>query len=37
MVIITIFFYLPISLGVIGHEGGALLVVLNGLRLLWVK
>ncbi len=34
MVIITTFFYLPLPLGVIGHEGGTLLVVLNGLRLL---
>lgn len=34
MVIITVFFYLPLPLGVIGHEGGTLLVVLNGLRLL---
>ncbi len=37
MVIVTIFFYLPLPLGVIGHEGGTLLVVLNGLRLLWQK
>lgn len=37
MVIITIFFYLPLPLGVIGHEGGTLLVVLNGLRMLWQK
>lgn len=36
MVIITVFFYLPLPLGVIGHEGGTLLVVLNGLRLLWL-
>jgi Zn2+/Cd2+-exporting ATPase len=35
MVIVTVFFYLPLPLGVIGHEGGTLLVVLNGLRLLW--
>ena len=34
MVVTTIFFYLPLPLGVIGHEGGTLLVVLNGLRLL---
>lgn len=26
---------LPLTLGVIGHEGSTLLVVLNGLRLLW--
>ncbi len=37
MVIVTIFFYLPLPLGVIGHEGGTLLVVANGLRLLWQK
>lgn len=35
MVIVTVFFYLPLPLGVIGHEGGTILVVLNGLRLLW--
>ena len=35
MVIMTIFFYLSLPLGVIGHEGGTLLVVANGLRLLW--
>jgi heavy metal translocating P-type ATPase len=37
MVITTIFFHLPLPLGVIGHEGGTLLVVANGLRLLWQK
>ncbi len=37
MVIVTIFFYLPLPLGVVGHEGGTLLVVANGLRLLWQK
>jgi len=37
MVIITVFFYLPLPLGVIGHEGGTLLVVANGLRMLWQK
>jgi heavy metal translocating P-type ATPase len=37
MVITTIFFTLPLPLGVIGHEGGTLLVVLNGLRMLWQK
>lgn len=36
MVSITIFFYLPLPLGVVGHEGGTLLVVLNGLRLLFM-
>ncbi len=37
MVITTVFFYLPLPLGVIGHEGGTLLVVANGLRLLWQR
>ena len=35
MVLLTLFWYLPLPLGVVGHEGGTLLVVLNGLRLLW--
>ena len=35
MVITTIFWYLPLPLGVVGHEGGTLLVVGNGLRLLF--
>jgi Zn2+/Cd2+-exporting ATPase len=35
MVVITLFWHLPLPLGVIGHEGGTLLVVANGLRLLW--
>jgi P-type E1-E2 ATPase len=30
----SLFFALPLPLAVIGHEGGTLLVVLNGLRLL---
>jgi heavy metal translocating P-type ATPase len=37
MVVVTVFFYLPLPLGVIGHEGGTLLVVLNGLRLLLLR
>jgi P-type E1-E2 ATPase len=37
MVITTVFFYLPLPLGVIGHEGGTLLVVANGLRMLWQR
>ncbi len=37
MVLVTIFGYLPLPLGVIGHEGGTLLVVANGLRLLFKK
>lgn len=32
---ISTFFGLPLWLGVVGHEGSTLLVVLNGLRLLW--
>jgi heavy metal translocating P-type ATPase len=35
MVVVTTFWYLPLPLGVVGHEGGTLLVVLNGLRLLF--
>lgn len=35
MVVTTVFWHLPLPLGVIGHEGGTLLVVANGLRLLW--
>jgi Zn2+/Cd2+-exporting ATPase len=35
MVVLTLFWYLPLPLGVVGHEGGTLLVVANGLRLLW--
>ena len=31
----SLFFALPLPLAVIGHEGGTLLVVLNGLRLLF--
>jgi Zn2+/Cd2+-exporting ATPase len=36
LVLVTagLFFNLPLPLAVIGHEGGTLLVVLNGLRLL---
>ena len=37
MVVVTIFGDLPLPLGVIGHEGGTLLVVANGLRMLWQK
>lgn len=35
LVIATLFFDLPLPLAVIGHEGGTVLVVLNGLRLLF--
>jgi heavy metal translocating P-type ATPase len=34
MIVLTLFGNLPLPLGVIGHEGGTLLVVANGLRLL---
>ena len=36
MVLVTggLFFNLPLPLAVVGHEGGTVLVVLNGLRLL---
>jgi Zn2+/Cd2+-exporting ATPase len=37
MVVVTVFGDLPLPLGVIGHEGGTLLVVSNGLRMLWQK
>ncbi len=37
MVIATIFTDFPLPLGVIGHEGGTLLVVANGLRLLFKR
>jgi Cd2+/Zn2+-exporting ATPase len=38
MVLLTVFTdKLTLPLGVIGHEGGTLLVVLNGLRMLWQK
>ncbi len=36
MVVTTVFWNLPLPLGVIGHEGGTLLVVANGLRLLFM-
>ena len=34
MVTITLFAHLPLSIGVLGHEGGTIVVVFNGLRLL---
>ena len=34
LVIGGLFFNLPLPLAVLGHEGGTVLVVLNGLRLL---
>jgi Cd2+/Zn2+-exporting ATPase len=30
----VLFFSLPLPLGVVGHEGSTIIVVLNGLRLL---
>jgi Cd2+/Zn2+-exporting ATPase len=35
--VIGSFFELPLWLGVLGHEGSTVLVVFNGLRLLWQK
>jgi Cd2+/Zn2+-exporting ATPase len=37
VLVITTFFNLPLWLGVLGHEGSTVVVVLNGLRLLWQK
>jgi Cd2+/Zn2+-exporting ATPase len=37
LLVLSTFWGLPLWLGVIGHEGSTLLVVLNGLRLLWEK
>jgi Cd2+/Zn2+-exporting ATPase len=37
LLVLSTFFGLPLWVGVIGHEGSTLLVVLNGLRLLWEK
>jgi Cd2+/Zn2+-exporting ATPase len=36
LLVLSSFFGLPLWMGVLGHEGSTLLVVLNGLRLLWV-
>jgi hypothetical protein len=35
VLVLSTFFGLPLWMGVVGHEGSTLLVVLNGLRLLW--
>jgi Cd2+/Zn2+-exporting ATPase len=35
LLVLSSFFGLPLWIGVVGHEGSTLLVVLNGLRLLW--
>jgi Cd2+/Zn2+-exporting ATPase len=37
LLVISSFVGLPLWLGVIGHEGSTLLVVLNGLRILWER
>ena len=37
VLIISTFFSLPLWLGVLGHEGSTVLVVFNGLRILWMK
>jgi len=35
VLVISTFFSLPLWMGVLGHEGSTVLVVLNGMRLLW--
>ena len=35
LLVLSSFFGLPLWMGVLGHEGSTLLVVLNGLRLFW--
>lgn len=37
ILVVSTFFSLPLWMGVLGHEGSTVLVVLNGLRLLWEK
>ena len=37
ILVISTFFSLPLWLGVLGHEGSTVLVVFNGLRILWMK
>lgn len=37
LLVLSSFFSLPLWLTVLGHEGSTLIVVLNGLRLLWEK
>jgi Cd2+/Zn2+-exporting ATPase len=37
VLVIATFFDLPLWLGVLGHEGSTVLVVFNGLRLLWTR
>lgn len=37
ILVLSTFFELPLWLGVIGHEGSTVIVVANGLRILWEK
>jgi Cd2+/Zn2+-exporting ATPase len=37
LLVLGTFFSLPLWLGVLGHEGSTVVVVLNGIRLLWEK
>lgn len=37
ILVLSTFFNLPLWLGVLGHEGSTVLVVFNGLRMLWEK
>lgn len=37
VLVISTFFDLPLWLGVLGHEGSTVIVVFNGLRILWEK
>jgi cation transport ATPase len=37
VLVILTFFDLPLWMGVLGHEGSTVIVVFNGLRLLWGK
>jgi Cd2+/Zn2+-exporting ATPase len=37
ILVISTFFSLPLWLGVLGHEGSTVLVVFNGLRILWMR
>ena len=37
ILVLSTFFELPLWIGVLGHEGSTVLVVLNGLRMLWER
>jgi len=37
VLVLSTFFELPLWIGVLGHEGSTVLVVLNGLRMLWER